>query len=80
MKEHVQIGKCTYGITDDNIVWDSVECDYKGKKKQPRLIVGNYCSIGVNSKFFLGLTNPWPRKVSMALIKCPNPPDGYQTQ
>ena len=54
VKEHVQIGKCTYGITDDNIVWDSVAWNYKGEKKQPRLIVGNYCSIGNNSKFFLG--------------------------
>jgi acetyltransferase-like isoleucine patch superfamily enzyme len=54
MKEHVQIGKYTYGITDDNVVWDSVAWNYKGEKKQPKLIVGNYCSIGINSKFFLG--------------------------
>ena len=54
MKGWVEIGKYTYGITDDNIIWDSEACGYNSEKKQPKLIVGNYCSVGVNSKFFLG--------------------------
>ena len=54
MKEHVQIGKYTYGIYDENVVWDSEAWNYGGKKKQPKLIVGNYCSIGIDSKFYLG--------------------------
>jgi acetyltransferase-like isoleucine patch superfamily enzyme len=54
MKEWVEIGKYSYGITDDNIVWDSEAWGYNSEKKQPKLIVGNYCSIGINSKFYLG--------------------------
>jgi acetyltransferase-like isoleucine patch superfamily enzyme len=54
MKEWIQIGKHSYGISDNNVVWDSEAWGYKVEKNQPRLIVGNYCSIGANSKFFLG--------------------------
>lgn len=54
MKEYVRIGKYSYGIFDDNVVWDTEAWGYNDEKKQPRLIVGNYCSIGCNSKFFLG--------------------------
>lgn len=54
MKEYVQIGKYSYGIFDANVVWDAEAWGYNNGKKQPRLIVGNYCSIGNNSKFYLG--------------------------
>ena len=54
MKEHVQIGKYSYGIFDDNVIWDTEAWGYNHEKKQPKLTVGNYCSIGDNSKFYLG--------------------------
>lgn len=54
MKEHVQIGKYTYGVFDKNVIWDSEAWNYEGEKKQPKLIIGNYCSIGDYSKFYLG--------------------------
>jgi acetyltransferase-like isoleucine patch superfamily enzyme len=54
MKEYVHIGKYSYGISDANVVWDTEAWGYNNEKKQPRLIVGSYCSIGSNSKFYLG--------------------------
>jgi acetyltransferase-like isoleucine patch superfamily enzyme len=54
MKEFIQIGKYTYGIFDHNVVWDVEAWGYDIEKKQSKLIVGKYCSIGYNSKFFLG--------------------------
>ena len=54
VKEYVKIGKYTYGIQDSNVVWDSDAWTYKNEKIRPKLIVGKYCSIGANPRFFLG--------------------------
>jgi virginiamycin A acetyltransferase len=54
VKNHVKIGKYTYGIFDHNVIWDTEAWNYTGEKKQPKLIVGNYCSIGSHCKFYLG--------------------------
>jgi len=32
MKEHVQIGKYTYGVFDKNVIWDSEAWNYEGEK------------------------------------------------
>ena len=54
MKEWVEIGKYTYGLTDENVIWDVEAWGYNSEKKQPKLIIGNYCSVGLYSKFYLG--------------------------
>lgn len=48
------IGKHSYGITSENIVWWGEQYNYNGDKLRPKLIVGKFCSIGRFSKFFLG--------------------------
>ena len=54
MKDHISIGKYTYGITESNITWDCKAYDNNNNYIQPKLIVGKYCSIGLYSKFILG--------------------------
>jgi len=54
MKSHIIIGKHSYGITQKNICWDELAWNYNNEFFQPKLIVGKYCSIGINSKIFLG--------------------------
>jgi len=54
LKPHIKIGKYTYGISSENVYWDSEAWTYSNEKIQPLLLVGKYCSIGLGSKFFLG--------------------------
>lgn len=54
MKDNVHIGKYTYGITDESVLWDSEAWTYDGEKISPRLIIGKYCSVGHNPIFYLG--------------------------
>lgn len=52
--KHIKVGKHTYGVHESKVSWDSSSYDYKGNYFLPNLIVGSYCSVGSNVKFYLG--------------------------
>jgi acetyltransferase-like isoleucine patch superfamily enzyme len=54
MVDYINIGKYSYGITKKNIYWDNKAYDYDNNYRQPKLIVGKYCSIGLKCKIYLG--------------------------
>lgn len=54
MVDYIKIGKYTYGLSKKNVHWTVKAYDYNNNYKKPKLIVGKYCSIGFNSKIFLG--------------------------
>jgi acetyltransferase-like isoleucine patch superfamily enzyme len=54
LKDNIFTGKYTYGISSKNVLWDGEAWIRDDKKIKPRLIVGNYCSVGYNPIFYLG--------------------------
>ena len=54
MVDYIKIGKYTYGLDEENVYWKDRAYDYDNEYRQPKLIVGKYCSIGLNSKIYLG--------------------------
>ena len=52
--KHIKVGKHTYGVHKDKVLWDVSAYDYKGNYFLPNLIVGSYCSVGHLVKFYLG--------------------------
>ena len=54
MVDYIKIGKHTYGVSEKKVIWDQKSYDYNGNYFQPQLIVGKYCSIGRECKFYLG--------------------------
>ena len=54
MSEIISVGKYTYGVTENKVVWKTPAWTRENKKIQPKLIVGNYCSIGHGCVFYLG--------------------------
>jgi hypothetical protein len=53
-KTVVNIAKCSYGISEKNVVCAKEKYIYSGEQIQPTLNVGNFCSFGRNAKFFFG--------------------------
>jgi|TARA_B110000305_G_C19115817_1_gene481960 acetyltransferase-like isoleucine patch superfamily enzyme len=53
-KEYISIGKGTYGINSNTVVWDIPAYNYNNIKAQPKLTVGNFCSVGLGVKIYLG--------------------------
>lgn len=53
-KSHVSIGKFSYGVKSANIVWDILSYTKDNKQFQPKLIIGNFTSVGLRTKFYLG--------------------------
>jgi len=53
-KSHVSVGKFSYGIKNSNVVWDMAAYTKNNIKFQPKLTVGNFVSVGLGTKFWLG--------------------------
>jgi acetyltransferase-like isoleucine patch superfamily enzyme len=59
-KSYVTIGRGSYGLGEDNtdkynqIVWDTPSYNRDGVLIQPKLIVGNFCSMNASTKIYLG--------------------------
>lgn len=54
MEDFIQVGKYTYGVNLDNVYWNVPAWTKDFNLVQPKLLVGNYCSIGKNAMFYLG--------------------------
>lgn len=53
-KEHIIIGRGTYGVDENTVVWDIPAYDYDNNRIEPKLIIGNFCSVGSGVRIYLG--------------------------
>tara|TARA_R110000744_G_C19098681_1_gene533317 strand:+ start:63 stop:653 length:591 start_codon:yes stop_codon:yes gene_type:complete len=53
-KDWIKVGKYTYGFKQKNVLFDNPSYTKDNKRFQPKLNIGNFCSIGGGVIFYLG--------------------------